>query len=367
MFTQQDLQALLAFDSGGSPVLSLYLSADMRQESRDVVRLRARGLLKEAGPAHEADAEAIERYLEHTHDWTKPGLAIFSCAPKGFLQVYPTAVAFRNRVRTGKKFHLKPIAHLLDYYAHYGVVLVDQVGARFLEYHLGELQVVGGTMGENIHKVKRGRGSATVGMRGGAEGGREEAEAVQRNIRDTAVATTEFFQRKNIRRLFIGGTAENIAHLREHLPKQFLACLADTFAMDMEASESEIRDTTLALLTKANAKRESQLVQEMITVAAKQGQAVVGLLPTLQAAAAGRIQTLLFSDGYQAPGYQYDSGYLTPELNSAQAEADGTPHEVPDLVELAVEMTLSHGGHVEIISENEALEAAGRIGAVLRY
>lgn len=367
MFTQQDLQELLTFVSDGTPVLSLYLNAELGQETRDTVRLRARGLLKEAGPAHEADAEAIEQYLEYAYDWSKPGLAIFSCASQNFLRIYPTAVAFRNRVRTGSKFHLKPIAHLLDYYAHYGVVIVDQVGARFLEYHLGELQVLGGTMGEDIHKVKRGRGSATVGMRGGAEGGREEAEAVQRNIRDTAVATTEFFKHKPIRRLFIGGTTENIAHLRDHLPKQLLTCLADTFTMDMEASESEVRDATLALLTKANAKREAQLVQDMITVAAKQGQAVLGLTDTLQAAYEGRIQTLVFSDGYHMPGYQYESGYLSPELRPDLTEMAGTAHEVPDLVELAVEATLSHGGHVEIISENEALEAAGRIGAVLRY
>ena len=368
MFTQPDLQELLSFDSGETNVLSLYLNAEIGQESRDAVRLRVRNLLKEVGSEHEQDAQVIERYFDHSHDWSKPGLAIFACSKHDFLRIYPTAVAFRNRVRSQPTFYLKPLAHLLDYYAHYGVVMIDRVGARFFEYHLGEIQVMGGTMGEDIHKVKTGRGSSAVGMRGGAEGGRQEAEAIQRNMRDTAVATAEFFKNKPIRRLFIGGTAENVANFRDQLPRQLQACIADTFAMDMDAPESEVRAITLSLLTKANAKREAQLVNDMITVAAKNGNAVTGLAPTLHAAFEGRIQTLVISDGYRAPGYEYGaSGYLSPDLVLDTPEAAGEPHEVADVVEAAVARTLNHGGHVEVISENETLEQAGRIGAILRY
>lgn len=368
MFTQPDLQELLSFDSGGADVLTLYLKADIGQETRDAVRLRVRNMLKEVGPAHEQDAQAIERYFDHAHHWNKPGLAIFACTAQDFLRVYPTAVAFRNRIRSQPKFYLKPLAHLLDYYAHYGVIMIDQVGARFFEYHLGELQVMGGTMGEGIHKVKMGRGSSSIGMRGGAEGGRQEAEAVQRNMRDTAVAAADFFKHKPIRRLFLGGTTENVANFREMLPRQLQTCLADTFALDMDASESEVRTVTLELLTKANAKREAQLVDDMVTVAAKNGNAVTGLAPTLQAAYEGRIQTLIISDGYRAPGYEYQaSGYLSPDLVLDRPEAAGEPQEVADVVESAVTRTLSHGGHVEVISENEKLERAGRIGAILRY
>lgn len=368
MFSQQDLQELLSFDGGKANVLSLYLNADIGQEPRDAVRLRVRSMLKEAGAEHEKDAEAIERYLEYTHDWSKPGLAIFSCVAQDFLRIYPTAVAFRNRVRSRPKFYLKPLAHLLDYYAHYGVIIIDRVGARFFEYHLGELQVMGGTMGEDIRKVKKGRGSSAVGMRGGAEGGREEAEAIQRNMRDAAVMATDFFKHKPIRRLFIGGTAENTAHFRDLLPKQLQTCLADTFPMDMDASESEVREITLKLLTEANNKREAQLVENLVTAAAKNGNAVTGLDDTLHAAYEARIQTLIISDGYQVPGYEYEaSGYLSAELLINTPEAAGEPREVSDVVEAAVERTLNHGGHIEVISDNERLESAGRIGAILRY
>ncbi|MCZ7667799.1 MAG: hypothetical protein M5U34_11585 [Chloroflexi bacterium] len=42
-------------------------------------------------------------------------------------------------------------------------------------------------------------------------------------------------------------------------------------------------------------------------------------------------------------------------------------NEVADVVDLAVASTMNQGGHVEIITDNPELEAAGRIGAILRY
>jgi flagellar biosynthesis/type III secretory pathway M-ring protein FliF/YscJ len=41
--------------------------------------------------------------------------------------------------------------------------------------------------------------------------------------------------------------------------------------------------------------------------------------------------------------------------------------EIEDVVDAAVALTMSQGGHVEIISNNPELEGAGRIGAILRY
>jgi len=41
--------------------------------------------------------------------------------------------------------------------------------------------------------------------------------------------------------------------------------------------------------------------------------------------------------------------------------------EVEDVVDTAVALTMSQGGHVEIISNNPELEGVGRIGAILRY
>jgi peptide chain release factor subunit 1 len=371
MISQEDIQELLALDAGDAKVTSLYLNVDTSQQSSELIKKQARALMKEAGVS-DKEADAIEQYLDFTYDWTKPGLAVFAAGDLDFFRAFPSAISFRNRVRLGRRPYVKPLNHLLDHYAYYGVIVVDRIGAKFFEYHLGELQDASGTMGDDVRKQKLGGGSSrgggtssATGRRGG-QGGRHEEEVVNRNMRDAAAAASDFFARKPIRRLFLAGTTENLALYRDYLPKQLQSCIAGTFPADMTAGEHEIRERSLAMLQEANAERERKMVETMITTAAKGGNAVVGLDATLKALNDGRVQTLVVSDGYRVRGYRDDNtGYLSAyegesPFGTAVAATD-------DVVEAAVSRAMELGGHVEIISDDQALEGVGRIGALLRY
>jgi peptide subunit release factor 1 (eRF1) len=208
-------------------------------------------------------------------------------------------------------------------------------------------------------------------MRGGARGvdggSRHEEEVVQRNMRDSAQAAGRFFSHKPIRRWVLGGTAQNVAQFRELLSKKLQSCIAGSFAMDMNAGEHEVRQQALTLLKDSNYKRESRLVQEMITTQAKGGSAVVGLDDTLQAVTDKRIKTLIISDGLRERGYVDDaSGFVVANIARSPL-SDQELQEVDDVIDVAVALTMGQGGHVEVISGNEQLESAGRIGALLRY
>ncbi len=365
MIKQEQLQELLSYE--GDKVLSLYLDTDCTTESKETIKLQVRGMIKEMKLSQEKGAEAIEKYLDHSYEWSQPGLAIFTSADGTFFRDYSTAVAFRNRLRVGAKPYVKPLAHLLDHYAHYGVIMVDKVGARFYEYHLGELQTSSGFMGEEVQKLKKGGGSSAVGMRAGGSGARREEEIVQRNLRESAAAASSFFAKKPIRRLFLGGTAETVGQFSDLLPKQLQSCLAGTFSLDMNAGEHEVLRETLQLLAKANSEREQKLVETMVTTQAKGGNAVVGLDDTLQAISEKRVQSLIISDGFRTPGYVHpESDFVTANLaRSPLSDTDMT--EIEDVIDTAVALTMNQGGHVEIISNNPELDGAGRIGAILRY
>ncbi|MCP5099201.1 MAG: hypothetical protein GY943_26915, partial [Chloroflexi bacterium] len=239
MFNQDQLHELLSYEANGHQVVSIYLDTDSRKASSDAIKLQLRGMLKEAQLTEEKNAEEIERFMNHSYDWSKPGLALFCSHGGKFFRAYPAAVSFRNRVRVGHKPYVKPLTHLLDFYAHYGVIMIDRIGARFYEYHLGELQTTDGTMGEDVRRLKQGRGSSAVGMRGGVGGARHEDEVGQRNLRDAASAASNFFEKKPIRRLFVGGTSTTVSQFRELLPKKLQTCIAGTFAINMNATEPE--------------------------------------------------------------------------------------------------------------------------------
>lgn len=367
MSSQEALQELVSYETEEKDVLSLYLNTDNAQRPIDAIKLQVKGMLKEVQPQHPKDASAIETYLNHSYDWTTPGLAIFSSEGGDFFRAFPVAVPFRNRLRVGHKPYVKPLAHFLDYYAHYGVIMIDQVGARFYEFHLGELQASDGFLGEDVHKLKDGGGSSAVGMRGGQPGARREGEVAGRNLREAAAEAAAFFADRPIRRLFLGGTDETVAQFQEMLPKKLRSCVAGAFNLDMNAGAHQVRDLTLQLLRQANEEREEQLVQEMVTTAAKGGAAVLGLDDTLQAISDKRARVLVVSDGYKAPGYMHEnSGFLVANMTkSPLSEEELTP--VDDVVGVAASYTLEQGGRIEMISDNEQLEEAGHIGAILHY
>jgi peptide subunit release factor 1 (eRF1) len=367
MLSETALQELLSFEEVEGKVLSLYLNADLSQQTPDAVRLTARGLLRDVNNGSAPDAVRIEQYLEQSHEWSNPGLAVFSCERRGFFRAIPTAVAFRNRLRVGTTPYVKPLAHFLDYYAHYGVILVDRAGARFFIFHLGELQKTGGAVGEDVRKVKLGSGSSAPGVRGSMGAGRYEQELADRNLREIAAEAADFFAQGQIRRLFIGGTSEVLAQFRDQLPKQMQSRVAATFTMDKMAPEHEVREKSLALLTEDNDRRERQLVSNLIAAAASGSNALLGLDEVLQAVVDGRVQTLVLSDGYRHPGYVHrESGFLLANLARSPIAA-AELESVADVVDEAVIRTITQGGQIEVISDNPALEEAGRIGAMLRY
>ena len=113
MFTEQDLNGLVAFRSDSSPVLSLYLNVDPTQQTKDHYRLTLRSLLKEVGGEADAkDVEAMERYFEHEYDWQGRGVALFSCHAVGFWQAFVLAVPVHNHAYVSHRPYILSLIHI---------------------------------------------------------------------------------------------------------------------------------------------------------------------------------------------------------------------------------------------------------------
>lgn len=366
MLTNAELQELLSFQSD-QPVLSVYLNTDPAEGSADGYKLRLRSMLKNVDLPD--DVAAIEAYIEHTFDWSGRSLAIFSCAPAQFFRAYPLAIPTQDRVRTLRNPYVKPLADLLDFYGGYGVALVDKQGARLFYFHLGALREHEGTMGEAVRHVKRGGASSLPGRRGGASGRANHAEdATERNMKDAADFAAHFFEENNIRRVILGGTEENVHQFRAALPKTWQSLVVGTVPMAMTASTDEVLHKALLIGKQAEFKHEAQLVETLITSAAKQHGAVIHLDDTLQAVHDGRVQTLVVSQGFRAPGFRcVGCGYLTAQKTNLCPFCGNLFADIPDAVELAVRQVMQHGGEVEVLQMEQPPEAWGQIGALLRY
>jgi len=368
MLTERDLRELLDYRPG-RPMLSVYFSVDPAGGSADTHKLRLRQLLKDLEASNPVDGQAVERYVDYEYDWSGRSLALFSCQPRKFFRAYSIAVPLRSRARVMDRPYVKPLADLLDRYGGYGVAVVDKQGARLFSFHLGELQEQEGTLGQTVRKTKRGGASSFPGRRGGTAGQTRYAEEVaDRNLKESARFAASFFKDNRVRRVLIGGTEENAAQFRGLLPKTWQSLVVGSFPMDMNAGQAQVLERATQTVAERERERESRLVQVMITAAAKGREAVVGLDDTLGAIHDGRIQMLVLSEGFRAPGYRCGGCRFVTSEELERCPFCGQPFEkIEDAVELAVRQVISNGSEVEVVHGDPQLERAGRIGAILRY
>ncbi len=366
MITDRDVQELLHYQPK-HPVLSIYMDLDPTDGNADTHRLRLRSMLKEISLSQ--DSNAVLQFFDHQYDWSGRSVAVFSCAPEHFMRVYPLAVPVRSRLRVSDRPHLKPLADLLDSYGGYGVVLIDKQGARFFHFHLGQLQEQEGVMGKTVRRTKQGGGSQAAGRRGGAAGQTGDMQEVtERNMREAVDFAIHFFAEKNVRRIVLGGTEDNVALFRNQLPKAWQSLVIGSFQISMLATHTEVLERAMQIGEEVETRREAHLASTVVTQSAKGRGGVIGLEATLDSVREGRIQTLLIRDGYRAPGNRCTScGYISAQPMETCPFCGGKAEQIADAVELVVRNIMQAGGEVEVLRADQVVKGFDQIGAVLRY
>ncbi len=356
MLNEANLQELLDFRSP-HPVLSVYVNTDPTIGNADSYKLELRNLLKNVSLTE--DASAVERYFEHSYDWSGRSVAVFSCVPENFLRAYPLAVAVQSRVRINTSPHVKPLVNLLNFYGGYGVALVDKQGARLFYFHLGELREQEGVLGESVRHSKRD---------GVFDRTRHQDELVEHNMKDAVDFANRFFTENTVRRLVICGSDDNVSQFRSHLPKAWQSLVVGSFPMSMTASKEEVLARTMEVGRLAEYRFEENLVQSVITSTAKKNGAVMHLDSTLKAVHDGRVHTLVVREGLRSPGYLCQGcGYITAHPLPTCPFCSNTFNQIPDAIEMAIRTVIKQGGEIEMLQSPAAVERLGDIGAVLRY
>jgi hypothetical protein len=369
MFKQDDLRELAAFQAR-TPILSVYLNVDPTEHTTDEYKLALRQMLKQAeGVASPKDAEAVGRFFDHEYDWSGRGVVIFSGVREGFWRTYSLAVPVTSGVTVARKPYIWPLTALVNAYGSYAVAQIDRRGLRLLQFEMGELQATDGHLGEEVRKLKKGRGSSgRAGRRGGAPISSQHEEGIaQRNIREAIDATKRFCRQHKPQRLIIAGAEPTVAQFRDALPKALQDKVIGTFNADMNAPEPELRERSLEILQQVEKERQAALVDAVFTAAAKGRGGAIRLADTLGAAHEGRVQTLVIARDYHQPGYRCSNcAYVTDHSLDVCPFCGGEFTEIPDAAEVLVTKVIEDGGQVEVIDDHPKIAEFG-VGALLRY
>jgi rRNA maturation endonuclease Nob1 len=257
----------------------------------------------------------------------------------------------------------------VDVYGSYAVAQVDRLGVRLSLFEMGELRTADEYVGDDVRKLKKGRGSSGgPGRRGGAPiSSQREEEVAHRNLREAVKATERFCRQYEPQRLILAGADPTIAQFRDELSKSLREKVIGSFSADMNALEPEIRKQSLEILQRAERERKAALVEAAFTAAAKGRGGAIRLADTLGAAHEGRIQTLVIARDYHEPGYQCcNCSYITDQPLDVCPFCGGEFVEIPDAAEALVTKVIEDGGKVEVVDDHPKIAEFG-VGALLRY
>ncbi len=370
---------LLALETHGHRVLSLYLSFDPSQTASLRERhAQASSLLAEAehrhwndtGRSHEdrmALREDIERVREFLADeqelapQSARGLAIFSSAPAGIFEVLTLPGSVDPQVMIDEQPFVEPLIELVAG-ERWCVLLISHRASRIFVGDREHLAEAAGVL-DDVHRRHAQGGWSQSRYQRGIE--KETGE----HIRGTCAILFERLRHRPFDRLLIAGPAELHHRVEHELHPDLRTRLAGHFESDVErATPGEGHRRAVPLIEADEQRREQQALQRLSDGLALPDRAAVGLEEVLELLNERRVQTLFLAHGFAVAGFACPvCGRLA--AGGEPCPVDGAkPEPREDIVESAIVLALDQAAEVVIARHRgDELAEHGPIAALLRY
>ena len=340
----QQLDRLAAFEPGPFPVVSLYLNlqADGRGKANVdpflkkefAERLRTYGAEAPERGSLENDRQKIVELVD-SRSASANGLVVFSSSGADLFEaIQLSAPIDEHKLFINDRPHLYPLAKLMDQYPRYLVLLADTHSARIFVIAVNAVERTERIENPKTKHHKMGGWSQARYQRRTENyhlhHAKEVADAVARIVRNEALD-----------RIIVRGEETILPLLRDQFPKEVSDRVVDTVRLELQASEKEVLETTIAALHQKDAETDRERVDELLNLYRGSGLACVGIERTKPAFTLGQVDELLISGMPKA----FD-----------EAAAD-------ELVAQA----RNTSARIRIIEDGSMLESVGDVGAFLRF
>lgn len=369
----QLLERLLIFEPTPAPVISLYLDARVNEQGQRTFmpfvrkqlneRIKSYDVGSEERESFEEDFVRITRYLESEMPTSVQGLAIFACsAANDWFEVGNFEAPFeRNRLFVSDRFHVYPLARLIDQYRRYGVVLADTNRAQIFVFAAG--RAVDRQAVENV-KTKHSK----VGGWSQARYQRHEQNYHLQHAKEVVDMLERIVREENIESVILAGDeATVIPLLREQMPKMVEEKIIDALSLGIDTPEHELLDESLTAFRRHDSLTDMEKVARLLNEYRADDLGVGGVTETLAALSNGQVEEMLIAA--KPDSIQYDQEEVKKVLELYRGE-EPLPDEL-DQRSVADELvkranTLS-SAKVTFIEDSTRLELLGGVGGFLRY
>lgn len=363
---QETIRSLASFKGGARPVVSVYLDVDGRRWPRFAdCENRLERLMREAidRPATGGDAVADLRRVQALIgglDRTRTrGVAVFASGDQ-LWEVFELPVRVKDQVVVNQTAHVRQLERVVDTYRGFGVLLADRQRARMFVYELNQL-VDRSELFDELPRHPDDAGDRDRGERNHLQ------TAAQHHLKRAAQVAFEAWKQHPFDHLVLAAAPELVNELEANLHSYLKERVAARINIPAAAPETEITAAAMAVEEQVERQREAAVVERLRASAAAERGAVVGLPAVLGALSERRVETLVVSDGYEAPGWRCEGcqqlaakGRTCPVCGQAMVL-------VEDVIEEAVEEALLQSCHVEMCVDNADLDVVGGVGALLRF
>ncbi len=372
---RDELDRLAAFEPTTWPVVSLYLNAQPNQHGRDEYDTFLRKMFGErlksyrpstgARRSLERDAERIQTYLAGELRKSSNGVAIFACAAEHdfFSALQFDAPLEEHALVISDRPHLYPLARLNDQYPRYAAAVVDTNAARIFVFALGATEARADVKGVKTKKSSQG-GMAQARYQ------RHLEQYHLQHIKEIADTLTRIVRQEQIQHVLLAGDAVALPVLQTQLPREIVERVVDVLALDINAPERTVLETTLERLRERDAQTDVDKVEALLGGWRGGGLAVVGADATLNALQQGQVEELLITaQPQQLDPASPESGLrsaVQPVVEAAAGSAQVPPGTVATADHL-VQLAQQNAARITFIEDGALLDDIGGVGAFLRF
>jgi len=272
MITREAIREIAQHQSEpGCAVTFYYQPATPKDQSHREEAIHLKDLVKEAlrdaekGKKNACARAALDRILDmadRIHNNGGKAKAIFADDSKGIWQEFDLPARFgETKIIVNSRFHLKPLAPLLEFSPRVCVVLADRAKARLFEYNLGEAREIVGFFNE---LPRLGESDGFAGFDAG-HNERHMAEIAKQHFKRIDETVLRMLERDGWDAIAFGCRDETWHEIEQVLHTDVQQRLIGRFRIDPGlASDNVVAEGVEKLLRERDHARRSDLVESVI-------------------------------------------------------------------------------------------------------
>jgi len=376
MITRDDIRELANFRSPEGCAITFYyqpstpLNKSHREEAilvKDLIRNALREAEKHGqNGSTRSDLEKINSMVDPLHGGSGKAKAIFACGKQGFWREFDIpAQLLTPKVAVSQRFHLRPLAAVLDGELRACILLADRTMARVFELVNDEIKEKEDFINE---LTRRGKSAGYAGYDAGHAERKVTNEALQ-HFKLVADRIEQYFERGGCDRLLVGCRDDVWSEIEPQLQSLARQRLVGRFRVDPKvATPEQVKNMAREKLAEYRAGMKQELVREVVGEAHRNGRGAIGLRRVLRSLETGEVLTLLLGSHFHAPGVKcYHCGHMDLHVSPICAVCGKENTELEDLGDAIVGHAIRTGVELVYIPDDEEFDRIGRIAALLRF